>query len=625
MDNDSLKEIYFPFETVRAEQDKLLLLIDKVIEAKKNLLVHAPTGLGKTVGALGPALKHVIGKEKKCILFLTSRHTQHKIAIETLLLIKSKYNLDVDAVSIIGKMWMCAQPGVQGLYSSEFADYCKKVREHKKCEFYLNTRKSGKLTDNAKNIISVLRKTGPYPADKIIEVAKDNNLCPYELSIGLATVAKVIITDYYYLFNSRIGEGFLKKIEKNLDDIIVIVDEAHNLPDRLKDLASEYLSTTTLRRAIAESKKYGYNETVDLLNKIMDTVISMSNSLKLAEEKIALKDEFFMPIDTAYDFKQVTDDLEFIADNIRERQKQSYVGSVARFLSAWIGADEGFARIISNKQSARESYFQLSYRCLDPSIVAAPVVNSAHSSILMSGTLVPIDMYKELLGVENTEAVVFNDPYPKDNRLNLVIPKTTTKFSMRNDKQFEEIAKICSEIIDAVPGNSAIFFPSYSLRDKVNRNIECKKPVFLEESEMGRLERAEFLERFKSYSKTGAVLLAVSQGSFGEGIDLPGDLLKAVVVVGLPLRQPDLESKSLIDYYDKKFKKGWDYGYIMPAMTKCIQNAGRCIRSETDRGVIIFLDERFAWKNYLRLFPQDWEMKISTEYSGLIKDFFNVK
>ena len=137
-----------------------------------------------------------------------------------------------------------------------------------------------------------------------------------------------------------------------------------------------------------------------------------------------------------------------------------------------------------------------------------------------------------------------------------------------------------------------------------------------------KLFKQQFLKKFKSYKKQGAVLLGTTSGSFGEGIDLPGDFLKAVIVVGLPLQPPDLETKELIKYYDKKFQKGWDYGYILPAITKALQNAGRCIRSEKDKGIIIFLDERYSWPTYKKCFPIDWNLEITLEYEQKIKDFF---
>ncbi len=617
-------EFLFPFDTARKEQDRLLARISLAIANRQNLLVHAPTGLGKTVSALGPALAHASKDDKLVVMFLTSRHTQHKLAIDTIRAIKEKYSLDLSAVSITGKMWMCAQPGVQGLYSGEFADYCRKLKENKKCMFFQNTRKSGKLTDHAKKVLSVISPQAPMPSEDLVGMCRDESLCPYEMAIALASHSKVIVTDYFYLFNPAIGEGFLNKIGKNLDQVIVIVDEAHNLPDRLKELASEYLSTITLKRAIQEAKKHGFTETVESLSRIQEAVLEISSGLGQGQEKLVNKADFQMKIAKHYDYEQLTSDLKFIGDEVRAKQKQSYTGGVGTFMEKWTGEDEGFARIISLKTGTRDPFHMLSYRCLDPSVVCADVINNTYSSILMSGTFQPLPMYKELLGVERSDEVAFSDPYPKSNRLNLIVTSTTTKYSTRSDSKYREMAEICSKIIDEVPGNSAFFFPSYDMRDKVQYNIVCKKPTFLEDARMGKPERQELIERFKSYQKTGASLLAVSSGSFGEGIDLPGDLLKCVVVVGLPLRHPDLETKSLIDYFDKKFKKGWDYGYIIPAMTRCIQNAGRCIRSENDRGVIIFLDERFAWQNYRRLFPEDWEMTVTREYLPLIRRFYGI-
>ncbi|MEM3374719.1 MAG: helicase C-terminal domain-containing protein [Candidatus Woesearchaeota archaeon] len=206
----------------------------------------------------------------------------------------------------------------------------------------------------------------------------------------------------------------------------------------------------------------------------------------------------------------------------------------------------------------------------------------------------------------------------------MIIPKTTTKYESRNQEQYKNIAKILNEIIEIIPGNIAIFFPSYFIMEQINEKIDHNIKITIKEKQnMTKQEKQDFLEEFKSYKDKGAVLLAVASGSFGEGIDLPGDYLKAVIIVGLPLNQPDLETKSLIDYFEKKFKKGWDYGYLFPAFNKTLQNAGRCIRTETDKGIIIFLDERYAWQNYKRCFPEDWEIITTTDYKKIIKDFFD--
>ncbi|KKR73121.1 MAG: Rad3-related DNA helicase [Candidatus Woesebacteria bacterium GW2011_GWA2_40_7] len=207
------------------------------------------------------------------------------------------------------------------------------------------------------------------------------------------------------------------------------------------------------------------------------------------------------------------------------------------------------------------------------------------------------------------------------------MPETTTKFERRGSEEYKKIAEVCNKIINKIPGNAALFFPSYDLRDKVYKDFYslCKRKMIIEKQNLSKEEKEEILEEFKRGKDKGAILLAVSTGNFGEGIDLPGDFLKGVVIVGLPLERPDLETKELIEYYEERYGKGFDYGYIFPAITKCLQNAGRCIRTETDRGVIIFLDERFAWENYLRCLPADMDFKISKMYEDRIGRFFIAK
>ena len=323
-------------------------------------------------------------------------------------------------------------------------------------------------------------------------------------------------------------------------------------------------------------------------------------------------------------YEEILTELVFIGDDIRDKQKKSFVLSVAKFLEAWLGSDIGYGRILSKEIIDKKLKVTLSYRCLDPSLAAKEVIEKSYSTILMSGTLTPTSMYRDLLGFkDNVIEKEYKSPFPKKNRLNLIIPKTTTKFAERSHRQYGEIAGICADIVNLVNGNSAIFFPSYDLMLNVNESLSkfSKKPIFIEKQSHGKREKEELLSAFKGYKDKGAVLLGTSTGSFGEGIDMPG-VLKTVIIVGLPLNKPDVEAKLLIEYYDDKFGRGFEYGYVLPAITKCLQNAGRCIRSETDKGAIIFLDERYAWRNYYSCFPEEWDMEVSLDYESALKGFF---
>lgn len=616
-----MKDIYFPYERVRDIQDQMISDVMETIKAKSSLIMHAPTGLGKTVATLSPALSYAINKDLT-IFFLTSRHTQHHIAIKTLKEIKKKHNLKFTVVDIIGKQWMCPIDDIEKLYSNEFNEYCKLQREEHKCEFYENTKKkTGALTVKAKQIISELKQEIKH-TEELVEACKKEKLCPYEIATQIGKEAKVIVADYYNIFHETIRQNFLGRIEKSLANAIIIIDEGHNLPKRCRDILTVKLTSFMLERAIKEAKKFGYDETREYLEGINSILINYSKEME-SEEIIIEKNDFISKIKEIEEYEKLTADLEFMGDEVREMQKQSYIGSIAAFLTAWQGEDTGYARILTIK-SGKYPAIILTYKCLDPSILTKNVIDNAYATIIMSGTLTPTFMYKDILGFKDAEEKQYQNPFPKSNRLNLIVPETTTKFTKRNEEQYRNIAKVLKRLTNNIEGNCAIYFPSYDLRDRINYFFsKINKRKTLEERQgLTKQEKQELLEEFKKNKDKGAILLGVASGSFGEGIDLIGDFLKAVIIVGLPLEKPNLETKELINYYDQKFGKGWDYGYIMPAITKILQNAGRCIRSETDKGVIVFLDERYAWPNYRRCFPIEMECKITRQYE-VIKEFFN--
>jgi len=609
------KSILFPYQDVRPVQGELIEIMLSSLQGKKNIIVHAPTGLGKTVASLSPALSLAV-KNNSTIFFLTSRHTQHKIVIDTLKKIKQKFSLNINGVSIIGKKWMCLQSSTEIMASGDFSEYCRSMREDNKCEFFLNARKKDNLV--CRQVLTNLKEISPVSTEKVIEICRKNRVCPYELSLMLASESKVIVSDYFYLFNPSIRDSFFSKSNKSLAESIIIIDEGHNLPSRLRSLLTKKLSDRIIKRALKEGKKFGFDNLCILLVELESLLYRLSRELKINDEIIISKDSFIDNVSKIKSYEKFIADLKSAAETVREEQKVSSIGWIAAFLEAWPAGDLGFSRILSRF----DSYVVLSYRCLDPSVAAREVIDAAASTVMMSGTLSPAEMYRDLLGFpSDTVTKELPSPFPKKNVLSLVIPKTTTKFTKRSAGQFLRIANICADIIDRVPGNAAIFFPSYYLRNEVGKFIEsrCKKTVFNEQPGLSKEDKQDLLDKFCKYNN--AVLLGVAAGSFGEGIDLPG-VLKAVIVVGLPLDRPDLETKELIKYYDNKFGKGWDYGYIMPALTKTMQNAGRCIRTEKDRGVLVFLDERYTWPNYFKCFPSDWTLKISVDYLKDISEFF---
>ncbi|MBI4738789.1 ATP-dependent DNA helicase [Candidatus Woesearchaeota archaeon] len=617
---------FFPYSQIRAIQQDFINDVKGALEHKRHLIVHAPTGLGKTAATLAPALEYCF-KHNKTIFFLTSRHTQHLIAIKTLTDIKQRTGCEISAVDLIGKKWMCSYPGVDVLHSSEFSEFCKKQREESACEYYVKTKQGQKLTVEAQAALSELRSQSPCHVERLRKVCSNRGLCTYEMATALAGSAQVIVADYYYIFNHSVRDALFKRAQLKLEDCIVIVDEGHNLPGRTRSLLTHALSTFNIRRSISEAKKAGRQDILDSVLIIQDALNELSQDLHEGEQKLVDKDEFIAKIVKKKNYQTLIDELEEASHWKGPGSEPSSLLSMARFLKNWEGDDAGFVRFMSRKALRRESMITLTYCCLDPSLLTKDIIEQTYCTIMMSGTLTPTAMYRDILGFpDDTVEKTYPNSFPEKNKLTLIIPKTTTRFAERNPEQFQSIAQICAEIGNAVPGNCVFFFPSYYVRNEVNRFFSplCRKTTFVEDPDMTKEEKSEFLERFKSYERVGAVLLGVVSGSYGEGIDLPGNLLNCVVIVGLPLLQPTLDTKKLIEYYDQKFSKGWEYGYVGPAFSKCIQSAGRCIRSEYDRGVIIFLDERYTWNNYIKYFPADWNLKVTLLYLDRIREFYEL-
>ncbi len=609
----------FPHDIVRNEQSKLMKDIETALLEKKNLIAHAPTGLGKTASALSVALPFALEKGFT-VFFLTNRHTQHLIAVETLREIKKKFKTNFVAADIIGKKPMCLQD-VKNMSNSEFMEFCKISKEQEMCEFYLElynrfnvlSTKAAKLQDGF--VHGEIAHVG-----QIKEKCDEHSICPYYFTAELAKGAQVIIADYFNLFSPVARKSFLARIGKELEKSIVIVDEAHNLADRIRDMMSSRLSAQMVRNAMQEAQKFSYVNLSDGLRSLLRFLEDMGN---VAEEKIVGRNDFLSGLNEFFDYDMFTGELEVAAQEVREAQHRSSMGGVAEFLRSWKGSEEGFVRYIE-KNGTFGGAPRISLYCsrLDTAELGSFVFDTAYASILMSGTLTPTAMFRDVLGVSRCIEKEYASPFPPENRKVLVVPETTTQYKLRSETMFGRIAAICKEIIHTVPGNSAFFFPSYEVLGRVQRLLITEKTVLIENAVMTPPEKQALLETFKSHAGKGAALLAVSAGNFSEGIDLPGDYLKTVCIVGLPLAKPDIRTRALIQYYDSRFRKGWEYGYVAPAMMKCLQAAGRCIRTPTDRGVIIFIDQRFIWPQYFGCIPHDWEPDATRKYVECIELFF---
>ncbi len=600
----------FPFESYRKGQDNFIKVVRTALNHKKDVLAQVPTGVGKTVSTLAPALQYAIENDKH-VIFLTSKHTHHKIAIDTLREIKDKNDINFQVADFIGKRWMCPRQDISNLNSREFREFCKSVVENKECDFYNNYYSKEKIFTN-KILIDEL-KGSILHVEELVDKCRNAEVCSFEAAAFLAKKAKVIIVDYFHILNPGTRERFFKKIGKELENCILIWDEAHNLPSRARDLMSESVNTISMDSSVREAGKFNQDLEPSIIE-IKDKLMELSSKLGLDKTEILVSKE---------DFSEVSDELvskiHKTANVVIEEERRSYLNALAHFLAIWKLEDKRYSRILRRSfTKTGKPVINLLYNCLDPSIVLEPILKGAHSNIFMSGTLYPLTMYEQIFGLDLPLKVEYPNPFPEKNRLDLVIPAISTKFDQRNGQMYERIAESVSELIDIVKGNKIFFFPSYAIMEKTLELINGD--LLVETRGMDKSSREMLLKRFVSLKEEGTTLFAVSSGSFGESIDLIGDKLKAVIVVGVPFAKNDLEVREIIRYYDEKFGKGMEYGYIMPAFTSIMQNAGRCIRSETDKGVIVYLDERYAWSNYRKNFPEYVKLKGARSYEE-VKEF----
>lgn len=613
------QEYLFPFQKIRRVQSRMLEQVSESVERSENLLVHAPTGLGKTVASVSPALKKAL-KDDKTVYFLTPKHTQHKIAVDTVRKIKEEFDENIVAVDLIGKKWMCPLPASNELKNHDFTEYCSDLRKQRSCPKYSKTYdKKGSLTPEAEEFIRELGVSSPMHVEDLSEYCSERGFCPYEISLELSKKARVVIGDYYHLFHPSVKSVFLTRAEKSMSDAIIIVDESHNLPSRIRSLLSSKMTSNSLSACLKEIGDWD--------EKVFENLLLVIEELREEAERMRVEESRMRRSDlvTIFEesfgkpFREIVGDLTYWGEKIRKKNKKSFINGLARFLEEWGKERDGYVRIFRRKGK----YFEVNKKCLDPSLASGEVFDSCHATVLMSATLNPGKMYADILGVRDAVIKEYPSPFPDENRLVLVVPETTTRYVERSDDQYANIASKCESLLKIAGKNSAVFYPSYQLLNDISSKMSLDGGVFLEERGMSKHRRQDMLKKFSTQRLVSNVLHGTMGGSFAEGIDLPGEALEFIILVGIPLSKPDLETKALIKYYDKKFGNGWGYAYVFPAMNRLIQAAGRAIRSKKDKGALVFMDKRFVKTDYFTCFPSDWNIKVTKNPEKYLQEFFS--
>ena len=596
----------WPFESVREGQVQFLEDARRSVTEGRHLLAHAPTGIGKTAVALVACLEGAMS-EGKLVLFLTSRQSQHRMAIETVRRLESK-GARVSAVDLISKHSMCLQEQAPPS-GRAFHEYCDFKVKSRTCAFYAR--------NNDAVVAAVLQRT--LHVQDLIRASAACGVCPHRVAMDAASRAHVVVCDYNYVF-SDILERFLPRLDRSLEDLVLVIDEAHNLPDRIRAHLCGDLSVPDVLRVARESRSFDG----EVAHQLVGVARSMERYLSaIRSERIARKEEFIQVVEGGLrkglggpvGYTDLVEMVGFAAEESARRGLPSLLPTVAEFLVRWRDAKEGVLRLLVPGAEGK-----FAYRLMDPSVLSRKIFDRVHASVLMSGTLFPAEMYADLLGIAASRRLIrtYASPFPRSNRLLLVHPRLTTLYTKRTTEMHDLVAHEISTIVSAVEGNVAVFFPSYELLFEALgriRRTEIRKQLLVERSDWTKTKRDGALEALRlARAKGGALLLGVQGGSMSEGVDYADNLLAAVVVVGLPLSPPNVEVEALKDYYARKFgfAKGYDYAYVFPAVNRVLQAAGRPIRSERDRAAIVLLEGRLLEPRYARCLPPDFEPQVSS-------------
>ena len=615
----SLKEEiprFFPYEKVRPHQDEFIRTVSEAVEEKRSVLIEGSNGLGKTIATLSACLPTALEKDLR-ILYVARTHRQHDRVIEELKEISKRQS--TTGVSLRSRHEMCLNHLVNdyALDAISAMEVCELLKARHRCPYYENIEeKPHQYALVRQSVIS-----NPHEASEINRISRKTGFCPYELAKSLLPEVNLVALSYLYVFDPLIRNAFLRSINTSLDRIILIVDEAHNLPETAVDTASSSLSVFTLKQAETEAKKFELPDIANFAGTLRTEIEEASE--RIAKEESVNAESLVDMIREKTDVENPKNFFEHMYGKglavkrsllMEGKNPKSYIHGTADFLLKWLetAEDESFIRTLSKYISRRGiPTSRLEIVALDPSRITGPVFSSTYCNIVTSGTLQPLEAYRRTTKLpEDTIKSVVPSPFPKEHILPLICTDVTTAMSERKPEMYRKIIEKIVEIVQDTPANTGIFAPSFEVLEALRtEGLEehLDREVFCEFRGMKSRENEKMVSEFKARSRQkGAVLLGVMGGRSSEGVDFPGDQMNSVAIVGIPYAEPTVKVKAQIQYFEKCFPTlGREYAYVIPAMKKASQAAGRPIRTLEDRGAMIFLDDRFS-SQYLQRFLPFW-------------------
>lgn len=585
--NESIKRLVFPF-AYREGQKDLAAAVYRTILRKKQLFVQAPTGVGKTMAAIFPALKAVGEELGDKIFYLTAKTITRTVAEQAFQTLK-KQGLDLKTITLTAKDKIC---------------FCDETAcNPDECPFA-----KGHFDRVNEAIYELLTEEDSMDRSAIEKQAQKHQVCPFEMSLDLSEWADAVICDYNYVFDPR---AHLKRFfsEGIAGDYLFLIDEAHNLVERGREMYSAVLYKEDVLevRRLVKDEDYKLYRSLGECNKLLLEMKRECENYEIhnSVSHIALK------------LMNVMSELErYLEDNRQKEVKQEILDfffTVRTFLDIHERLDENYVIYTEMESDGR---FKLKLYCVNPAVNLRDYLARGNSAVFFSATLLPIHYYKQLLSTNKDDYAIYaNSPFPRENRLLLIGTDVSTKYTMRGPQMYERYAEYILRIVEQKKGNYLIFFPSYRFMEEVYENVQecmtaeaCEKVTCIMQSQhMGEEAREIFLENFEE-DRDGSLLgFCVLGGIFSEGIDLTEDKLIGAIIIGTGLPQVCNDREILKQYFDQKEMRGFDYAYLYPGMNKVLQAAGRVIRTEEDKGVILLLDERFLGRSYQEIFPREWQ------------------
>ncbi len=576
---DSAKSLDFPYSSYRKGQRKMAVSVYETIVKKKRIFLQAPTGIGKTISTLYPSLKLMGQGEVEKIYYLTARSSAKEVAFDTMRTITDK-GVRVKSVLITAKEKICFMEECQC-----HKDYCPYA------ENYFD-KINGALYD-------AIRNYDLFSREIIENIAKKHQVCPFELTLEISLYSDVTICDYNYFYNPRVSlrRGFGEESIRT----VVLVDEAHNLPDRAREMysadlvRSEFLEVS---RPLKDSWKKVY-KSIRGINKLL---LDLSKETKKEGTTV-----IELPESLPHKLRAMTSVLD---DWLGKNKGNKYHKEVLDlYFRAWtfISISERYSPDFCCYVQ-KDGDFRIKIYCMNPSNILAEIHASVMSVVLFSATLIPLRYYANVLGgTKEDHASRFGSPFPKGNFKLL----THTGISLRYGDRERNIPEICNLIkrfIETKKGNYIIFFPSYSFMKDVYEHYASLNEDYdirLQRPDMKESESLEFISAFNT--ERGVVAFAVLGGTLSEGIDLTGESLIGAMILGVGIPRINFQSDLTKVAYDKLYGRGYEFAYMYPGYNKVLQASGRVIRTEQDKGCVVLVDDRWSQKRYQQLFPESWQ------------------